>query len=123
MWLPPPQLYELSRLCGETDIDKILSFAKQRCLNAPTTLFFPIQYHVADGLISCYPGDDFYPKNPNYATTEHDVEQYADKTCEECRKMSKNLHRLELKSPTDVQIWCTNQLADQHLKPYLPSKL
>lgn len=45
-WLPPPQLYESSRLNNEPDIDKIIPFAKDRGMNAPTTLIFPMHYHT-----------------------------------------------------------------------------
>lgn len=71
-------------------------------------------------MIHCYPGDDFYPKNPNYSTTEHDLELYADKTCEECREMAKNLHRAELKSIQNVKIWHTIESSDQHINPQKP---
>lgn len=125
IWLPPPQLYELSRLSNEPNIDKIVSFAKDRGMNAPTTLIFPIHYHTSDGIIHCYPGDDFYPKNPSYTTTEHDVELYGDKTCKECRDMATNLHRAELKSIQDVELWHTIKSPDRHLNPQVtcPSKL
>lgn len=121
----PPQLYELTRLSIEPDIDKLLPFAKQRTMNASTTLFFPIHYQTTNGLISCFPGDDFYPKKPNFVTTAHNLEEYADKTCEDCREMVNNLHRLEIKSPTDVKIWCTIHPADGHIaiRSKLDSKL
>lgn len=116
-WLPPPQLYELSRLSNEPNLDKLLPFAKARGANSPTTLIFPIHFHTSDGLIHCYPGDDFYPKNPNYNKTSHDLEQYADKTCAECRSMAKNLHRAELKSINEVDIWQNIGNFDDHLSP------
>lgn len=117
IWLPPPQLYELARLSHESDIDRLLSFAKTRGENSPTTLIFPIHFHTSDGLIHCYPGDDFYPNNPDYNKTTHDLEQYATKTCAECRAMAKNLHRAELKSINDVDIWQNIGNFDDHLCP------
>lgn len=117
-WLPPPQIYELSRLINEPDIDKLLPFARKRGMNSPTTLFFPIQYQMSDGLLNCYPGDDLYPKElqlSSYSTTEHDVNQYKDKTCEESRVNASNLHRAEQKSLSDVQIWQNIELPDNHL--------
>lgn len=114
-WLPPPQIYELSRLRNEQDIDKLLSFAKHRSMNSPTTLLFPVQYQTKDGIVSCYPGDDLYPEQPNYSTTEHDVNQYKDKSCDECRQSASNLHRLEQKSLSDAKIWQNVKLPDNHL--------
>lgn len=116
-WLPPPQFYELSRLRNEPDIDKVVSFAKHRALNSPTTLIFPLHFPVKDGIIHCYPGDDFYPKSPNYSVTEHNMAQYEDKTCEECRKMAMNLHRAEAKTIQNIEIWQNIKLPDNHLSP------
>lgn len=115
--MPPPQFYELSRLSNESDIDKTIAFAKERGMNAPSTLIFPMHYHTKDGIIHCYPGDDFYPKNPNYSTTEHDLQQYADKTCDECRQLASNLHRAEIKSLQSAKIWHNVKLPDNHLSP------
>lgn len=115
IWLPPPQFYELSRLSHEPDIEQIIPFAKERGINSTTTLIFPIQYDTFDGVVNCYPGDDFYPKNPNYTSTEHDVEEHANKTCEEFRKLAKNLHRSEIKSLQDVQIFHNIKSPDNHL--------
>lgn len=120
IWLPPPQLYELSRLSNEPNFEKLIEFAKDRGINSTTTLIFPISYHTSDGIIHCYPGDDFYPKEPNYATTSHDLDQYADKTFEDCRKMAKNLHRAEQKSLQDVEIWYSVESTDKHLSPQKP---
>lgn len=84
-------------------------------MNSPTTLIFPVQYQTSDGIINCYPGDDLYPKNPNYSTTEHNLNEYEGKSCEECRQMASNLHRTEQKSLSDFQIWQTFELPDNHL--------
>lgn len=56
IWLPPPQCYELLRLCHINDIDKVVSFAKSRN-NKGTTLQFPIYYEATDGAIFAYPGE------------------------------------------------------------------
>lgn len=100
---------------NEPDINKIVPFAKERGINSPTTLIFPIHYHAKDGLVHCYPGDEFYPNNPNYSTTEHDLDKYADKTCDECREIATHLHRLEIKSMPSSQIWQNVKLPDNHL--------
>lgn len=91
-------------------------------MNAPTSLIFPLHYHTKDGVIHCFPGDDFYPKKPNYTATEHNLEQYADKTCSECREMAANLHRIELKSLQNVEIWHNVKLPDNHISPQSGAK-
>lgn len=100
----PPQYYELSVLSGETDFDKVLETAKLRDRNLKTEFIFPIHYTVADGLIHCYPGDDFYPDKPDFEKTSHDVDKYVTKTCEQCRSLAKNLHRAEVKSLSDIEL-------------------
>lgn len=56
IWLPPPQCYELLRLCHINDIDKVVEFAKERN-NKGTTLQLPIYYEANDGAIFAYPGE------------------------------------------------------------------
>lgn len=113
--MPPPQIYELSRLKNEPDFDKLLPFARNRSMNSPTTLMFPVQYQMSDGLLNCYPGDDLYPNKPSYYTTEHNFEQFKDQTCDEIRQNATNLHRAEQKSLSDFLIWENVRLPDNHL--------
>lgn len=82
----------------------MLQTARQRDQSKTTQWVFPIHYTVADGLIHCYPGDDFYPDKPDYEKTSHEVEKYSNKTCEECRSLAKNLHRAEVKSMSDIEL-------------------
>lgn len=56
IWLPPPQCYELLRLCHINDIDKVVNFAKSRN-NKGITLQFPIYYEATDGAVFAYPGE------------------------------------------------------------------
>lgn len=56
IWLPPPQCYELLRLCQINDIDEVVDFAKARN-NKGITLQFPIYYEANDGAVFAYPGE------------------------------------------------------------------
>lgn len=56
IWLPPPQCYELLRLCHINDIDKVVEFAKERN-HKGTTLQYPIYYEANDGAVFAYPGE------------------------------------------------------------------
>lgn len=56
IWLPPPQCYELLRLCQINDIDKVVDFAKLRNKEG-ITLQFPIYFEATDGAIFAYPGE------------------------------------------------------------------
>lgn len=48
--------------------------------------------------------------------------RYAEKTCDECRQMAENLHRIELKSLQNVEIWHNVKLPDNHLSPQTTPK-
>ncbi|XP_055389833.1 acyl-coenzyme A diphosphatase NUDT19-like isoform X2 [Condylostylus longicornis] len=90
LWIPPPQFYELKKLSNFHSIDDIINLVKKRS-NEGLTLFLPVNYACKDGMVAVMPGDDMYPDNPNDQTSTITVE----KTMEEFRKTSKNLHRSE----------------------------
>lgn len=117
VWLPPPQFYELSRLNSEKDLDRIIPFAKERSTKSETTLMFPIPYFTNDGVVNCYPGDDFYPKHPDYTKTTHKPDQYANKSCEQFRSMAQKLHRSEMQSARPARILYNIQSSDNHMNP------
>lgn len=93
IWLPPPQIYELRKLDQVNDFDQVAKFAKWRN-QFGTTLFYPVQYPVKDQkLVDFLPGDDLYPKQPNYYEVHTDMDAYMEKTAAELLEGCKNLHR------------------------------
>lgn len=75
----------------------------------------PMQFKASDGFIHVLPGDDLYPEKPNYHESDHDLEQYSDKTIEEMRKMAKNLCRSEQRDMHDVNMVSNVTPADGHI--------
>lgn len=65
LWLPPPQFAELRRLSTVGSIDKLVEIAKSRN-GSDMQIGMPVQFKSKDGFIHVLPGDDLYPKNPNY---------------------------------------------------------
>lgn len=140
IWLPPPQCYELLRLCQINDIDNVVNFAKSRN-NMGITLQYPIYYEANDGAIFSYPGetkcihnpislyiflnvvfnvgDDLYPTDPCFTHTVHDPEIYKGKSCEEIRALSTKLHRYELtpSSNTSFAFYMNIEPFNGHLSP------
>lgn len=98
-------------------MDRIVPFAKERSTNSDTTLMFPIPYFTNDGVVNCYPGDDFYPEHPDYSTTTHKPDQYASKSCEQFRSMAQKLHRSEMQSARPARILYNIQSSDNHINP------
>jgi nucleoside diphosphate-linked moiety X motif 19, mitochondrial len=124
IWLPPPQLYELSRLCAMNNIDEIVKFAKKRS-RLGTIVMCPVQFHCKDGLVHVMPGDDLYPREENFVKPVHNMDEFRDKTRDELRTMAKNLNRAEFASLHEVVLYNNVKSSDGHVNPtaWLSSKL
>ncbi|CAD5116405.1 unnamed protein product [Dimorphilus gyrociliatus] len=61
LFLPPPQIYELSRLANFTKFKNLREFAIDRQQHG-TERWMPVRISTADGITACLPGDTFYPK-------------------------------------------------------------
>ncbi|TMW42699.1 hypothetical protein DOY81_012223, partial [Sarcophaga bullata] len=72
IWLPPPQIYELSRLLNLSSLEEVKDFAQQRSKK-----------------VSVLPGDDLYPEDPNASDSQIKV----DKEVKEFREGVEKLHR------------------------------
>jgi len=111
IWLPPPQFAEIRRLSTIGSIDKLIEIAKERN-GRDMQQIMPIQYKAKDGFLHVLPGDDLYHESPNYNESDHNVEEYAEKTLEEMRAMAKNLCRSEQRDFFDVKFVTNIQPAD-----------
>uniref|UniRef100_A0A8C4Q0P1 Acyl-coenzyme A diphosphatase NUDT19 n=1 Tax=Eptatretus burgeri TaxID=7764 RepID=A0A8C4Q0P1_EPTBU len=60
-WLPPPQLYELSRLCRIPSLELLQNFSKKRAAQHGTQRWLPVILQGADGILSLLPGRH-YPR-------------------------------------------------------------
>ncbi|XP_055339079.1 acyl-coenzyme A diphosphatase NUDT19-like [Paramacrobiotus metropolitanus] len=88
--LPPPQMYECTRLMRFKSAKELVEFAERR-QHFGAILYLPVRIRCADGIVTLFPGDDAYPSNPDlYKPLPPD-----DRTVTELRKDVKNLHRLE----------------------------
>lgn len=79
-------------------------------------LLMPMQFKVKDGFLHVMPGDDLYPKNPNYHEADHDIDQYAEKTIDEMRAIAKNICRSEQRDMFDVKLVSNISPSDGHIK-------
>ncbi|XP_053959779.1 acyl-coenzyme A diphosphatase NUDT19 [Anastrepha ludens] len=113
LFLPPPQLYELSRLWHFTRLNELLEFAQVRSQKG-ITLMLPVVQQCIDGRVNLMPGDDLYPSDPTQGSSPVEpinisIKQY--------REMAKNLHRMEFFDNNKVIIQLNCSLADGHLPP------
>ncbi|XP_063585502.1 acyl-coenzyme A diphosphatase NUDT19-like [Penaeus indicus] len=114
LWLPPPQLYEISRFLQFTHFDKMKCFAQERAKKG-LEQYLPVRVNTNSGVISVLPGDDLYPKTPDLYG-EEDM-QSIDSSQEELRQNAQCLHRLEFKSLYNCQIFMNISPRNGHVKP------
>ncbi|XP_071966283.1 acyl-coenzyme A diphosphatase NUDT19-like [Antedon mediterranea] len=105
VYLPPPQIYELSRIENFKSLQDLFDFSSQRAfLGCETT--FPVLYLSEDGkVVSAYPGDDIYPKVPEFKTINAGEMAVLNKTAEQSLKESKNVNRMVFKDSTECSLY------------------
>lgn len=114
IWLPPPQFAEIRRLSAIKSIDKLVEIAKGRN-GVDMDMLMPMQFKVKDGFLHVLPGDDLYPEKPNYVESDHDIDQFGDKTFAEMRASAKNLCRSEQRDMFDIKLVTNIKPADGHI--------
>lgn len=92
--LPPPQVYEVSRLLSIDSYDELEKFARERGKKGMDQLF-PVRIVTKNGVLACLPGDDLYPEEPDYTGERAMLE--VPESMEELRGMTQNHHRMEVK--------------------------
>ncbi|XP_054720302.1 acyl-coenzyme A diphosphatase NUDT19-like isoform X2 [Uloborus diversus] len=113
VFLAPPQVYELSRMIPIQSYHELKEFAKNREPKG-CERWLPIISTTMDGALSLLPGDDLYPKEPDYKGISKPVEfPYA---IEDLRTQSKNLHRMEIHGP-QCTMYCNITPSCGHLQP------
>nr|XP_045610966.1 acyl-coenzyme A diphosphatase NUDT19-like [Procambarus clarkii]XP_045610967.1 acyl-coenzyme A diphosphatase NUDT19-like [Procambarus clarkii] len=98
LWLPPPQIYELSRLVQVKAYEELKRFAEQRG-KLGFDRYMPVMIITSNGRLSVLPGDDLYPEEPDYIGNE--AIRKIDSTLEELREASTHLNRIEVRGPSD----------------------
>ncbi|CAI9560950.1 unnamed protein product [Staurois parvus] len=63
-WIPPPQFYNLSRLCHFTSLHELHRFSYNRALEG-CERWMPVTVHAEDGMVHALPGDELYPEDPD----------------------------------------------------------
>ncbi|XP_055836490.1 acyl-coenzyme A diphosphatase NUDT19-like [Episyrphus balteatus] len=111
VWLQPPQIYELSRLAGISEIEKVQKFASERNSKG-LTLFLPVKHKCKNGLVGILPGDDYYPENPNAFTEIREVNENVDQYCSPVKRC----HRI-ITGNNECRAILNFQPFDGHLNP------
>lgn len=98
-WLPPPQIYELSRCCNFNELSQLIAYVRQHA-NKGSIVTLPVLYKCADGQVSLLPGDQMYPSDPYLS----DGAIATEKSIESFRSNVQHLHRIEFFGSHDAVI-------------------
>lgn len=113
VFLPPPQVYELSRIHHLPNFAGVKSFAQQRD-GQGNHRWLPVLATYKDGAISFLPGDSLYPDKPDFIGRKP-VPDFP-QTLAETRAHSGSLNRIELRGPI-CMTYCNFKLPCGHLSP------
>lgn len=87
IWLPPPQMYELSRLSKFTQLQNLTNYASYRSRQGKE-LLAPFYFKSSDAMIGVLPGDDLYPSEQNIPSSTLNY------SSNQLKCMANNLHRI-----------------------------
>ena len=116
LWLAPPQFWEISRMSNFTKFEELQNFsAKRECRGCETWL--PVLTHCNDGYYSIYPGDDIYPKTPNYNDTNEEVDMNSDESVHDKKFATQNKNRMLQRGLHDYTIQVNIEDPFGHMVP------
>ncbi|GIX84451.1 nucleoside diphosphate-linked moiety X motif 19 [Caerostris extrusa] len=113
VFLAPPQVYELSRLLHFSSFQALRSFAGERARKG-VQRWLPVIVTCMDGAISLLPGDEMYPRKPDYLGKSPGPDYPA--SVDEMRKRHSGIHRIEVRGPI-CTARCTVSPPCGHLQP------
>lgn len=113
VFLAPPQVYELSRLCNFNEFDSLRQFAAER-QSKGIERWLPVISTYQDGAVALLPGDEFYPDQPDIQGRKP-VPDNAE-TLAEFGSRAKIVNRLEIRGPV-CHARANIELTCGHFKP------
>ncbi|XP_063169331.1 acyl-coenzyme A diphosphatase NUDT19 [Candoia aspera] len=115
IWIAAPQFYELCRLCHFSSLHDLERFASERALEG-CERWMSVVLMASDGHMHLLPGDDLYPKDPDF-TGERKPVLTTNKKIEELMKEAKSLHRIVTQSLNNVTIHMNIESKYKHINP------
>jgi len=113
VFLAPPQVYELSRLCNFKEFDALRQFAAER-QSLGIERWLPVISTFQDGAVALLPGDEFYPEQPDILGRKPVPDN--PETLAEYGSRAKIINRLEIRGPV-CHARANIKLPCGHLKP------
>ncbi|KAG8185727.1 hypothetical protein JTE90_000715 [Oedothorax gibbosus] len=120
VFLAPPQVYELSRLIHFNSFQALRTFARDRG-DKGVERWLPVIITCSDGAISLLPGDEMYPRKPDYLGKSPGPDYSVG--VDEMRSRQSGLHRMEVRGPI-CTAFCSISPPCGHLQPltYQPDR-
>ncbi|KAG8230802.1 hypothetical protein J437_LFUL010581 [Ladona fulva] len=118
LWLPPPQFYELSRI--RDNFTKIQKAMEHSSSWVGCDRWMPVEIKANDGRVYLLPGDEVYPKVPDYegSKVNNDTNETAGaQSMKELRANSSRLHRFEIRGAHDQDIVISHFPSTDHVYP------
>ena len=115
LWLAPPQFWEISRMSNFTRFEDLKNFSAKRESRGCET-WLPVLKYCNNGYYSLYPGDDLYPKTPEYDSNLN-TEMSSDESVHDVKFKSKNLNRMLQLGLHDYSIQVNIEDPFGHLTP------
>uniref|UniRef100_V9KWE0 Acyl-coenzyme A diphosphatase NUDT19 n=1 Tax=Callorhinchus milii TaxID=7868 RepID=V9KWE0_CALMI len=119
IWLPPPQYYELSRLCHFPSLQGLHEFSRERELEG-CECWLPVRLAASDGFIQLLPGDELYPNDPHWMG-EKNLNLSSTKSAEELCRDATRLHRIKYRSLYDFTLQVNIEPKYKHIHPLIKS--
>uniref|UniRef100_A0A8D0DUU0 Acyl-coenzyme A diphosphatase NUDT19 n=1 Tax=Salvator merianae TaxID=96440 RepID=A0A8D0DUU0_SALMN len=117
IWIPPPQLYELYRLCNFSSLSDLHKFASERALEG-CERWMSVLLIAPDGFIQLLPGDELYPEDPDF-TGERKPVLTTHKKIEDIMKEANRLHRIVTQGLSNVTIHVNIEPQYKHINPFV----
>lgn len=113
LFLLPPQVYELSRMCNFPSYQTVQNFTKKR-EQYGIQRWVPSFFIFKDGICTLLPGDDLYPSQSENIGDDYPHDHSL--SLRESRSRAINLNRLEF-SESVYTCFCNQELISGHLAP------
>ncbi|XP_055507974.1 nucleoside diphosphate-linked moiety X motif 19 isoform X2 [Leucoraja erinacea] len=113
LFLPPPQWYEIGRLCRFIHLQDLQQFSQDRSVEG-CERWFPIRLLASDGFATLLPGDDLYPEDPDL-TGETELNLTTSKSLNQARLEVRRLHRVEFRKPHDGTLYVNIEPQYKHV--------
>lgn len=103
IWIPPPVIIEIQIFPMFHKLSCVMEFLEER-KGKGLKLNFPVQFHLNDGIIIVFPGDDLYPQSPNYHKIDHNPDAFCELSMEEINAKCKNVFRFQFIDMMNIKL-------------------